>query len=156
MAIARRVDDYLREHGADYELVRHSRTGSTHESTLAAHVPDDHIAKAVILREGGAVAMAVIRGDTWVDIDAVNRDTGRSFELDSESDLKSRLPDCVPGAVPPLGPAYGIETFVDDALATLAEVYFEAGDHEHLVRVSGESFVELLGGARRGRFSRED
>jgi Ala-tRNA(Pro) deacylase len=63
------------------------------------------------------------------------------------------FPDCAKGAVPALGAAYGLETFLDEALTSLANVYFEAGDHRHLLRVSGDAFAELLAGARRGHFS---
>ena len=36
---------------------------------------------------------------------------------------------------------------------SLANVYFEAGDHENLVHTTGEAFRELLKGARRGHFT---
>ena len=54
--------------------------------------------------------------------------------------------------MPPLGPLYGIETYLDEALTTPEPVYFEAGDHRFLVRVSGEDFQRLLPDARRGRY----
>jgi len=61
--------------------------------------------------------------------------------------------DCEPGAVPPLGPAYGIETLLDESLTSVADVFFEAGDHELLVHLRGEIFQALLRGARRGYYS---
>jgi Ala-tRNA(Pro) deacylase len=66
--------------------------------------------------------------------------------------LTELLTDCAPGAVPPLGPVYGIETFLDEALTTLSEVYFESGDHQNLVKVSGDDFLMLLAGVRRGHY----
>jgi Ala-tRNA(Pro) deacylase len=113
------------------------------------------MAKAVMVRDDRGHAMVVVRGDQWLHLDALNGDTGRTFALDEESDLAPLLPDCASGAVPPLGPAYGVETFLDEALTTLAHVYFEAGDHENLVRVSGDDFAALLQGVRRGRYTRE-
>jgi Ala-tRNA(Pro) deacylase len=156
MTIAARVESYLHEQGVSYELVPHRASGSTHESAVAAHVRDDHVAKAVIVRDARGDAMAVIPGDTWLQLDALNRETGRDFQLDEESDLGRLFPDCVEGAVPPLGPAYGVETFLDEGLATLANVYFEAGDHRHLVHVKGEDFLKLLPGVRHGLFGRTD
>jgi Ala-tRNA(Pro) deacylase len=38
----------------------------------------------------------------------------------------------------------------------LANVFFEAGDHKHLVHVTGEAFHLLLKGARHGFFSHND
>jgi Ala-tRNA(Pro) deacylase len=152
MSIAPRIESQLREHGVAFELLPHKTTGSTHESASAAHVPEDHIAKAVMIRDSKGDAMAVIPGDTWLHLIGLNEATGRAFKLDEESELTDLLPDCAPGAVPPLGPAYGIETFLDEALTTLSKVYFEAGDHQNLVQVSGEDFVRLLPGVRHGHF----
>jgi Ala-tRNA(Pro) deacylase len=154
MTIATRVEQVLREHGAPYKLVAHKPTGSTHESAEAARVRDDHIAKAVVVRDARGPAMAVIPGDTWLDVEALTRETGRPFELDEESDLAALFPDCAPGAVPPLGQAYQMETYLDDALGSLSSVYFESGDHAHLVRVNAETFAELMRGVRHGHFGR--
>jgi Ala-tRNA(Pro) deacylase len=153
MAIAARIEAVLRKHGTSYELIPHPVTGSTHESALAAHVADDHIAKGVVVRDREGDALAVIPGNAWLDMDALNRETARAFELEDEGDLSRLFPDCAKGAVPALGAAYGLETFLDEALTSLANVYFEAGDHRHLLRVSGDAFAELLAGARRGHFS---
>lgn len=155
MTIATRVEAYLKKHGASYELIAHKATGSTHESATAAQVWEDHIAKAVIVRDGAEHAMVVIPGSTWLRLDHLNQETGRAFALDEESDLSALFPDCAAGAVPPLGPAYGLETFLDEGLTTLAEIHFEAGDHQHLITLDGETFVRLLHGARRGQFGRE-
>jgi Ala-tRNA(Pro) deacylase len=46
-----------------------------------------------------------------------------------------------------------METILDDRLVGQPQIYFEAGDHEQLIRVSGEQFVSLLKEARHGRFS---
>lgn len=152
MSIPATVENHLREQGVAYELLPHKSTGSTHESASAAHVPEDHIAKAVMVRNGGGHAMAVIPGDTWLHLEALNEDVGRVFRLDEEGMLNELLPDCTLGAVPPLGSVYGIDTFLDEALTKLSRVYFEAGDHEHLIQVGGADFVRLLSGAQRGHY----
>lgn len=156
MSTATRVESHLREHGVPFELLPHKTTGSTHESASAAHVPEDHIAKAVMVRDSQGHAMVVVPGDTWVHLDALNKDADRFFKLDEESELSELLPDCAPGAVPPMGPVYGIETYLDQALTTLAKVYFESGDHQHLVEVAGADFVKLLAGVRQGHYGRRE
>jgi len=59
----------------------------------------------------------------------------------------------VPGAVPPLGQAFGIETIVDESLFDRDEIYFECGDHCRVVHVTGRDFQKLMADASRGRFS---
>lgn len=154
MTIAARVEKVLRDHGAQYKLISHPATGSTHESAQAAEVRDDHLAKAVVVRNGRERAMAVIPGDTWLDLDALGQEAARIFVLDEESDLKVLFPDCEPGAIPPFGFAYHLDTYLDEAFAPLTAVYFEAGDHTHLVRVDGKTFGTLMAGVRHGRFGK--
>lgn len=156
MAIAASVEDYLKQNAIEFDLVEHETTGSTQESADAAHVPDDHIAKGVMVRDGQGHALVVLPGDTWLVLDRLNKASGRAFKLDEESELTDLFPDCAPGAVPALGHAYALETYMDEALTTLANVYFEAGDHQHLVRVDGPDFVRIMHGVHIGHFSRQD
>ena len=55
--------------------------------------------------------------------------------------------------MPAIGPAYGLETFVDVSLRNEPDVYFEAGDHLELIRVTGDQFEGMLQGCRTGSFS---
>jgi Ala-tRNA(Pro) deacylase len=155
MSITNTARRALEDHGVEYRLVAHPRTFSTRSTADAAHVPEDHIAKAVVVKDGAGYAMAVIPGDHWLKLEALNEETGRRFDLAPEDEMDTLFMDCRAGAIPPLGPAYGLETFVDEGLASLANVYFEAGDHDHLVHIDGEAFAALLHGARHGHFSHD-
>jgi Ala-tRNA(Pro) deacylase len=66
------------------------------------------------------------------------------------------FPDCREGAIPPLGPAYGLRTVVDDDLEAQQEVYFEAGDHESLVHMTASQFLSLLGRVERAHFAQRE
>jgi Ala-tRNA(Pro) deacylase len=156
MAMADTIANYLLQHKVEYELVAHPKTYSSHETAKAAHVPDDHIAKAVIVRDEQGYAMVVIPGSHWLKLEALQQEADREYVLAAESDATKLFPDCASGAIPPLGPAYGLETFLDERLTSLANVYFEAGDHEDLVHVSGDAFHVLLKGVRHGHFSHDD
>lgn len=155
MAMAATLREAFEEQGVAWNLIAHPQTGSTRGSAEASHVPPDHVAKAVMVKDGRGYAMLVVPGNQWTKLQALNADTGRQFELATEQDIEAMFPDCRPGAIPPIGTLYGIETLLDESLTTLANVYFEAGDHEHLVRVSGEGFLQLMRGVRRGHYSHE-
>lgn len=153
MSIAQTVRDYLTEHHVEFEPIPHTQSSTSRESAHAAHVREDHVAKAVLLKDAQGYAMAVIPGSHWVKLEALRDQINRDFALAEEDEADNLFADCQSGAIPPLGPAYGIETFVDDELMSLANVYFEAGDHIHLVQVDGDAFHELLKGVRHGHFS---
>ena len=156
MAIAETVKNYLNRKTVDYTLSVHPHSGSSHETAETAHVDEDHIAKAVIVKDATGYAMVVVPASYYVEMKHVRKELNRELELVEEDEFCKLFPDCEPGAVPPLGPAYQIETFLDEALTSLANVYFEAGDHEHLVHVSGDGFMALLGGVRHGHYSNDD
>lgn len=156
MSIAETIKSYLSEHHVDIELVPHPKTYSSHDAAQAADIPDDHVAKAVIVKDAQGYAMVVIPGNDWLKLKALQDEVGRDFDLADESEVDKLFSDCQPGAIPPLGPAYGLETFLDDRLTTLANIYFEAGDHENLVHINGEAMHTLLKGVRHGYFSHDD
>jgi len=156
MAIADTVRTYLDSLGVDYDLVTHPHTSSSSETAASAGVRKDHMAKGVLLRDAEGYVLAVIPGNSWVRFHGLQAELNREFELAPEPEVESLFSDCDPGAVPCTGTAYGVETVVDEALASLAFVYFESGDHEHLARVSNEDFRKITSGMRHGHFSREE
>lgn len=156
MTIAATVKSYIEEKGVAYEAIAHPRTGSSHETAEAAHVDEGHIAKAVLLKDSEGAVMVIVPGDAWVKLSAVEKELGRKMVLAEEAEAAGHFPDCDAGAIPPLGPAYGIETLMDRTLTSLAHVYFESGDHRSLLKVNSEDFLELLSGVRVGYFFEED
>jgi Ala-tRNA(Pro) deacylase len=147
--MAMKLADYLRTHPVQYDLVKHPPTGNSLESAAATQVPADRIAKAVVLEDDERFLIAVLPASRKVDLEALRSCTGRMLRLATEAEVGERFADCAPGAVPPIGQAYGIETVWDEKLAREPEVYFEAGDHETLVHVHTDDFVRLLADAPR-------
>ncbi len=68
MAVAQTVQRFLEKHSINYDLVSHPHTGSSHETAEAAHVSEDHIAKAVIVKDATGYAMVVVPADHWVEV----------------------------------------------------------------------------------------
>lgn len=152
MAIAKTLQQWLQQQDAGYETLPHPKTYSSRDSADAAHVREDHIAKAVILKDGEGFLMAVIPADQWIKLHSINEELNRELELAEEKEIDALFQDCQPGAIPPFGQAYGLETVLDEDLISLANVYFEAGDHEQLLHVSGDDFHRLMRGIRQGHF----
>lgn len=148
MAIPTTLKSYLDRQSARYEMLPHPHTASSMETAAAAHVPGDRLAKAVIVKDQNDYLMVVVPSDYHVHLGRLHHLLGREVGLATERELNPMFPDCETGAVPPLGAAYGIKTLVDNCLMEGAEIYFEAGDHRHLIKMSGEQFAALLADAR--------
>ena len=154
MAIATTVSNYLAEYGIEYDILSHPHTSTSGESAQATHIPGNRLAKSVILEDELGYLMVILPASRQVDLGELHRQMNRNLGLATESELGQLFRDCEIGALPALGPAYGIETLVDDLIAEQPDIYFEAGDHEQLIHVSAESFNVLLGErAGHGRFS---
>jgi Ala-tRNA(Pro) deacylase len=154
MSIAASVDDYLSRSGVPYDLVSHTRTTNSSQSAQAAHVPGSQLAKCVMLHDDSGYLMAILPATRRVDLDAIDEQLGRRLMLAREDELPAMFRDCEPGAIPPLGKAYGIDVVLDDDLLQADDVYFEGGDHRALVHVTGEGFLQLMGDAPLFRISR--
>lgn len=155
MAIATTLQRHLRDKGIDYRLMNHPHSGSSMETAESAHVPGDALAKGVVLKDEAGPLLVVVPSDYHVELDTLNQLLKRELAFVREDVLAELFPDCELGAVPPVGAAYAIKTLWDPeaSLGRQEHVYFEAGDHATLVRVSGEGFHELMADADRAHFS---
>jgi Ala-tRNA(Pro) deacylase len=144
MSIASTLKAYLDARSVTYTLVPHAHTGSSMDTAASAHVPGDRLAKAVIVRSEDDPLMVVVPSDYHVHLGLLHRHLGKEVGLATEAELASLFPDCEPGAVPTVGRAYGVRTLLDSTLLNEPEVYLEAGDHETLVRLTGDEFRALM------------
>ncbi len=153
MAIPVTIREYLDRLGVMYSIVRHPYAESSMRTAEAAHVTGEDIAKGVLLKDDAGYVLAVLPATHHVKIGDVQHQLGRPVETAPEMDLAIVFPDCALGAVPALGPAYDVGTIMDDSLREHQEIYFEAGDHEELIRVAGTDFESLLDEAQFLSFS---
>ncbi len=153
MTIAGTIKAYLQRQGIHYDTVAHPHTTSSLLTAETAHIDPRRIAKGVVLKDDQGYLLAVLPASRELDLHVLENQIGRRMTLAKEDELRGLFPDCQLGAVPALGPAYGLQTIVDESLATQPEIYFEAGNHEELIRVSEQEFEKLMGGAQFEYFS---
>jgi Ala-tRNA(Pro) deacylase len=153
MTIAASVQDHLSRERVRYEVINHEHTRDSSHSAQAAHIAGDQLAKCVILEDGEGYVMAVLPATHRVDLGAVHRQLNRKLGLATDREIADLFKDCEPGAIPPLGRAYGIKTILDESLIGSPDIYFEAGDHVALVHVTGKDFLRLMADAQRGEIS---
>jgi Ala-tRNA(Pro) deacylase len=152
MATAITIQQFLDESRLPFDLVTHPHSSTSLQSARAAHIAPLQLAKAVLLEEHGQLVMAVLPATKHVHLGTLHHRLKRNFCMATEQTVRQIFVDCEPGAIPALGGAYGIETIWDDSLMNCADLYFEAGDHEHLVHMLTEDFLELVRDCEHGDF----
>ena len=156
MNMASTVSQYLTDHSVNYRLIPHAHSATSRESAHKADVREDRVAKAVMLQDSRGMVMAIIPASSNLDLRAVRDETGRNhLEMMGEGQLSDVFPDCELGALPPLGPAYGITTLVDSSLDFRDTIYLESGNHEQLIALDGRDFDQLLEGCRHCDLSKD-
>jgi Ala-tRNA(Pro) deacylase len=153
MTMAPKLRQYMDDQGVRYDLDEHARTSTALQSAHAAHISGRQIAKAVIVHHEGGYVMAVCPGSHRILLGTLQDVVGKRLGLATEGEIASLFDDCVAGAIPPIGGAYGVPAVVDESCDGCTDLYFEGGDHCTLVHVSGEAFQALTRDAQRAQIS---
>jgi Ala-tRNA(Pro) deacylase len=143
--LARKVKDFLNEHGIRYVVIHHSPAYTAQEIAASAHIPGKELAKAVVVKLDGRMALAVLPASYRVDFTRLAAAAGVSrAELASEEEFKGLFPECELGAMPPFGNLYGMEVYAARRLAQDEEIAFNACSHRELIRMRYEDFARLV------------
>jgi Ala-tRNA(Pro) deacylase len=140
----KKLEDFLDDEGVRYVTIRHSRAYTAQETAESAHIPGKELAKTVMVKIDGKMAMVVVPASDRIDLERLKRATGGGkLELASEGEFKRLFPDCEIGAMPPFGNLYGMDVYASSKLAEDDEIAFNAGSHTELIRLSYDDFARL-------------
>jgi len=142
---AKKLREFLNSQNVAYVTVPHSVAYTAKEIAALTHISIKELAKTVIVRIDGTMAMAVLPASYDVDLGALRAAIGaKSVTLAKESEFKDRFPECDIGAMPPFGNLYGMAVYVDESLTKDKDIAFNAGTHEELLQVSYADFARLI------------
>ncbi len=140
-----KLKELLDSQKVKYVTISHSPAYTASEIAASAHIPGKELAKTVMVRIGGKMAMAVLPASYRVDFDLLQEATGaQDVVLASEREFTDKFPGCEPGAMPPFGNLYGMDVFVADTLAEDEEIAFNAGSFTELMKLSYKDFERLV------------
>ena len=139
-----KLREYLESQNVSYTVIKHSPVYTAQEIAASAHIPGKQLAKTVMVKIDGEMAMAVMPAPYRVNFERFKEQTGANqVELASEQEFKDKFPDCEPGAMPPFGNLYGMEVYAAKNLAEEMEIAFCAGAHGELIRITYKDFESL-------------
>lgn len=144
MALKKLVD-YLDQNNIRYVSIRHSTAYTSQEVAQSAHIAGRELAKSVIVKADGEMAMVVLPASFKVNLERLQEMLGANkVELARESEFRGLFPECEIGAMPPFGNLYGLDVYVDESLSDDEEIFFNAGTHTELIRMSYDDFERLV------------
>ena len=140
-----KLREFLDSHHIKYLVISHSLAYTAQGVAALAHVSGKKLAKTVIVKLDGVLAMTVIPASDHVDLDRLRTFCGsRNVELATEQEFKDAFPDCETGAMPPFGNLYDMPVYADESLGENEEITFSAGTHRELVRMNWADMLRLV------------
>jgi Ala-tRNA(Pro) deacylase len=139
-----RVQEFLRRANVAYTVFPHPPAFTAQEEAAVTHVPGRNWAKAVVCFADGRPIQAVVPADLDVDLEELaSLAEASDIRLAVESELAWLYPDCEVGAMPPLGPLYRHQVYIDEALTPAGEIVFNGGTHADAICMRYQDFATL-------------
>jgi Ala-tRNA(Pro) deacylase len=138
---AAKLKQFLDAHGICYQTIPHHLSYTAQETAASAHIHGRELAKTVVVKIDGRLAMAVLPAPRKIDLERLQGAIGaRNVALAHEREFQNVFPDCEVGAMPPFGNLYDLPVFVDPSLAEDKQISFNAGTHEELIQMDYRDF----------------
>ena len=118
---------------------------TTAEIAAMAHIPGKELAKTVIIKIDGKMAMTVLPASFRIDFDELKKALSvKNIELATETDFEEYFADCEVGAMPPFGNLYQLDVYVAESLAEDEDITFNACSHRELIKLAYKDFDKLV------------
>ena len=141
----KKLKEFLDSNKVKYISIQHSSAYTAQEIAAIAHIPGKDVAKTVIIKIDGKMAMAVLPASYKVSFDHLKEALGMTeVRLAYEQEFMDKFPDCEVGAMPPFGNIYGMDVFVAESLAEDEEIAFNACSHTELIKMKFADFEKLV------------
>lgn len=141
----KKLKEFLDSNNVKYASISHSPAYTAQEIAASTHIPGKELAKTVIVKLDGKMAMVVLPASYKVDFGQLKESTGaKKAELATEEEFKDMFPECDVGAMPPFGNLYGMDVYAADSLAEDTHIAFNAGSHSEVMRLKYSDFERLV------------
>ena len=142
--VMKQLREHLDSEGIKYVIISHSQAFTAQEIAASAHIPGKELAKTVIVKLDGQMAMVVLPASLKIDFDRLKETTrAESVELAGEREFAELFGECELGAMPPFGHLFDMPVYVDQQLTADEEIAFNAGSHTELIRMRYDDFARL-------------
>ena len=144
MPMLQKLLAYLDENGVQYTRHVHPTAYTAREVASMEHIAAHKVAKTVVFFSENGYGMAVLPGDSMVDLQNLRALLGVSrLRLATESELSDLFADCELGAMAPFGNLCGLSVFVDSSLAGEEMIAFNAGTHRDVIHMRYQDYERL-------------
>ncbi len=141
----KKLKEFLDRERIKYISIVHSTAYTAQEVAASTHITGKELAKTVIVKLDGQMAMAVLPANRKVVLQDLREVTGSDqVKFAGEEEFKAQFPECETGAMPPFGNLYGMDVYAAASLADNDEIAFNAGSHTEVIKLAYRDFERLV------------
>lgn len=145
MPISPKVKAFLDDQNVDYEIAEHPIAYTAMEVAGSQHIPGKQMVKSVIIKANAEFVMCVLPAIHLIDFEKLKSVTGEEkIKLANEQEIALLFPDYEVGAEPPFGQLYGLKVYADKILEEDHEIFFNAGTHTDVVKMTFTDYKRLV------------
>jgi Ala-tRNA(Pro) deacylase len=126
------IEAHLKQSHAGYEHHEHPIATSAQELAAREHVSGYRVAKPVVVKLDGKLAIAVVSAVERLRLGVLEEATGTTAELVTGQELIEMFRPCDPGAEPPLA-VFGVPIFVDANLTQERRLVMPGGTYRDAI-----------------------
>ena len=142
---AQKLKQFLDSNKIKYVTITHSLAYTAQEIAASAHIAGKELAKTVMVKIDGKMAMAVLPASYKVSFDLLKKVAeANKVELANEQEFRDLFPELEVGGMPPFGNLYDTDVFVDESLSQDEEIAFNSGSHTELIKLAYRDFEKLV------------
>jgi Ala-tRNA(Pro) deacylase len=142
-AVTDRLARWLADAGVAFDIVEHAPVRTSEDAARVRGTRLEEGAKALVVRAANRYVHLVLPAHRRADNAALRALLGtRTLRFATPDELRE-LTGCAPGAVPPFGNLFDLPVFVDEELAALERIAFNAGSNAVSITMRAADFVRL-------------
>lgn len=140
-AVFQRLCRALTDGGVAFVHTRHEPVFTSAEAAAVRGVSLHSGAKALILKAGDAMLLAVMPADLALNSAALRKHLGqRRLRFATKEEVKE-LTGLKPGSIPPFGSLFGLPTICDERLCENERINFNAGSHTDSFQIAYADYI---------------
>jgi Ala-tRNA(Pro) deacylase len=152
--IPKKIENFLGKINCKYESIGHRTVYTAFDKAATLKIKTGAIAKVLVVKIDGKLAMAVVGGDRNLDIDKLMKlAKAKKTDFAKEKIIAETFKGIDPGAIPPFAGLWQIRVFCDRKFLESPKIILSAGRYEASLIITPAAFKKINPEMAIGNFS---
>lgn len=141
--VHRRLVCRLREAGLDFDVLHHEPVFTSAEAAAVRGVSLHSGAKALVVKAGDRFVMIILPANLALDGKALKKELGCKSTRFANKEEVLAITGLEPGAIPPFGSLFGLDSLCDERMGDSSRINFNAGAHDVSISMLYQDYLTV-------------